>query len=239
MLLEAEDGAIIDANAFKDAVAVQKSVVEHRNPCVLCGHKLPIDIHLHDVSLLAKNGYNTHDPCAHGIVAEIRSAVRIRAGSSVGYCNAGAPCAKGSCRCGCGIRLRGTATAKAATSSCPRFHTGTARQQISGLQVSRLAAKPCCAIALSSWRRPVRTLSVGMTLSGSSTVASSASRWATGQNANQIWPRAVWRNGKVVPSSGEMRSTWLCSTFSTINTLSSHSTPRKMVSPTSCASASI
>src|SRR5262245_12836878 len=150
MLLEAEDGAIIDANAFKDAVTVQKSVVEHRNPCLLCGHKLPIDVHLHDVSLLVKNAYSNHDPWAHGIVAEIRSAVRIRAGNSVGYCNAGAPCAKGSCRCGCGIRLRGTATAKAATSSCPRFHTGTARQQRSGIQASRLTANPCCAIVLSS-----------------------------------------------------------------------------------------
>src|SRR4029434_10231272 len=140
MLLEAEDSAIIDAHALKDAVTVQKSVVEHRNPCVLCGHKLPVDIHLHATSLLVKNAYSNHDPCAHGIVAEIRSAVRIRAGSSVGYCNAGTPRAKGSCRGGCGIRLRGTATARAATSSCPRFHTGTARQQRSGIQVSRLTA---------------------------------------------------------------------------------------------------
>src|SRR5712691_1554342 len=207
MLLEAEDVAIIDANAFKNAVTVQKSVVEHRNPRVLCGHKLPIDIHLHDVSLLVKNAYSNQAPGAHGMVAEIRSAVRSSAGSSAGYCNAAAPCAKGSCRCGCGIRLRGTATARAATSSCRRFHTGTARQQISGLQVSRLTANPCCAIALSSWRQPARTLSAGTTLSGATTLTSRASRCATGQNANQTWPRAVWRNGKVVPSSGEMRST--------------------------------
>src|SRR5262245_26383898 len=129
MLLQAEDGAIIDANAFKDAVTVQKSMVKHRNPGVLCGHKLPIDIYLHQVSLLAKNAYRKHDPGTHGRVAAICAAVRSSAGSSVGYCNAGALCAKGSCRCGCGIRLRGTATARAATSSCRRFHTGTARQQ--------------------------------------------------------------------------------------------------------------
>src|SRR5262245_17142713 len=150
MLLEAEDGAIIDANAFKDAVTVQKSMVEHRNACLLCGHKLSIDIHLHDVSLLPRNVHSNHEPWAHGIVAAICSAVRSSAGSSVGYCNAGAPCAKGSCRCGCGIRLRGRATARAATSSCRRFHTGTARQQRSGIQVSRLTANPCCAIVLSS-----------------------------------------------------------------------------------------
>jgi hypothetical protein len=53
MLLEAEDIAVVDADAFKNAVTVQKSVIEHRNPCFLCGHKLSIHIHLHMLSLLA------------------------------------------------------------------------------------------------------------------------------------------------------------------------------------------
>src|SRR3954467_15531549 len=104
MLLETEDIAVIDANAFKNAITVQKSVVEHRNPCVLCGHKLPIDIHLHDVSLLAKNAYSNHDPpaltgwspksvrpCASGLAAAwdtatlVHRAQKDRAVAAVAY----------------------------------------------------------------------------------------------------------------------------------------------------------
>jgi hypothetical protein len=53
--LEAEDITIVDPNAFKNPITVQEPVVEHRDPRFLRGHKMPIHIHLHDISLSRKN----------------------------------------------------------------------------------------------------------------------------------------------------------------------------------------
>jgi hypothetical protein len=45
-----------------------------------------------------------------------------------------------------------------------------------------------------------------------------AMRCGAGQNANKSFPRAVRCKGNTVPNVGETRSTWPCSTFSTIST---------------------
>src|SRR5262249_25653587 len=46
-------------NAFKDAVPIEKPVVKHRDPCLLCRHKVSIHIHLHDTSLHRPYKLNT------------------------------------------------------------------------------------------------------------------------------------------------------------------------------------
>ena len=50
VLRQTEDSALVDPNAFKDPVPVEKSVVKYRDPSLRRRHKVSIHIHVHTTS---------------------------------------------------------------------------------------------------------------------------------------------------------------------------------------------